>query len=130
MAKIYNFKGNDVRVKTDNPDQPWFIANDVCKILGLSNTTMAVRALDDDEKSTLNRIEVGMRQEAPINVVNEYGVYRLILRSVKKEAKVFQRWVTHEVLPQIRKTKERLPCQKMNAQVPCNDSPNKTTKEP
>lgn len=79
--------------------EPWFVAVDVCEALGHSNVSMALDRLDDDERSKFN---LGRQGEA--NVVNEPGLYTLILGSRKPEAKAFKRWVTHEVLPAIRKT--------------------------
>lgn len=83
--------------------QPWFIAADVCRVLGLTNATMALRILDDDEKGTLNRIEVGMAPGAPLNIISESGRNKLAMRSDKPVAKVFQNWIAREVLPAIRK---------------------------
>ena len=79
--------------------QPWFVATDVCKTLELTNPTMVINRLDEDERSKFN---LGRQGEA--SIVNEYGLYNLILGSRKPEAKQFKRWVTHEVLPSIRKT--------------------------
>lgn len=79
--------------------EPWFVASDICKALDISNTTQAVQRLDDDEKSMLN---IGL-SGGSTNCVNEYGLYNLILSSRKKEAKEFKRWITHEVVPSIRK---------------------------
>ena len=81
-------------------DEPWFVASDVCKALDMTNTTMALDRLDDDEKSKFN---LGL-SGGETNCVNEYGLYSLILGSRKREAKEFKRWITHEVIPQIRKT--------------------------
>lgn len=81
-------------------NEPWFVASDVCKALDLTNATMAISRLDEDEKSKLN---LGLSGGAT-NCVNEYGLYNLVLASRKKEAKKFKRWITHEVLPTIRKT--------------------------
>ena len=77
--------------------QPWFVASDICKVLDIQNATQALYRLDDDERSMFN---IGRQGEA--NIVNEYGLYNLILASRKPEAKKFKRWVTHEVLPSIR----------------------------
>lgn len=82
-------------------DEPWFVASDVCKALGLTNPTVAVQRLDDDERAKFN---LGVHDNDGTNCVNEYGLYNLILASRKKEAKDFKRWITHEVIPQIRKT--------------------------
>ena len=81
-------------------NEPWFVAADVCKALELSNSSMAMERLDDDEKSKFN---LGL-SGGETNCVNEYGLYNLVLGSRKKEAKDFKRWITHEVIPQIRKT--------------------------
>jgi anti-repressor protein len=103
MAKIYKFKKvHEVRVDDSDSNNPWFVAKDVCSVLGLGNTSMAVKPLDDDEKG-INIIDtLGGKQRAL--VVNEPGLYRLISASRKPFAKEFQRWVYHEVLPEIRKT--------------------------
>lgn len=76
-----------------------FVAVDVCKALGLTNPSMSIQQLDDDERSKLN-----LGRQGNTNVVNEYGLYNLVLSSRKPEARAFKRWVTHEVLPAIRKT--------------------------
>lgn len=95
--QLFNFKGQQVRTINSN-GEPWFVASDVTKILGLSNPTMSLQRLDEDERSKFN---LGRQGEA--NIVNEYGLYNLVLASRKPEAKKFKRWVTHEVLPAIRK---------------------------
>lgn len=76
----------------------WFVASDICKALELSNTTMVIDRLDDDEKSKLN---LGLSGGAT-NCVNEYGLYNLVLASRKQSAKAFKRWITHDVIPSIR----------------------------
>lgn len=81
-------------------NEPYFVAKDICKILEIKNTTDAIKRLDNDEVTRLNL--GGLSGET--NLVNEYGLYTLILGSRKKEAKEFKRWITHEVLPSIRKT--------------------------
>lgn len=81
---------------------PWFVAADVCAALGLPNTTRALERLDEDEQA-LSSIQGISRGNDQVNVVNESGLYSLILGSRKPEAKAFKRWVTHEVLPSIRK---------------------------
>lgn len=80
-------------------DEPWFVASDVCKCLELSNPTVAIGRLDEDERSKLN-----LGRQGDTNVVNEPGLYSLVLSSRKSEAKAFKRWITHEVLPSIRQT--------------------------
>ena len=85
--------------------EPWFVAKNVCECLELGNVTEALRGLDDDEKVQLEtniiNPEVGGRGTL---LISEAGLYSLILRSRKPEAKAFKRWVTHEVIPSIRKT--------------------------
>ena len=78
--------------------EPWFVAVDVCNALELSNPTIVTSRLDDDERAKFN---LGRQGEATI--VNEPGLYSLVLGSRKPEAKAFKRWITHEVIPSIRK---------------------------
>ena len=95
--QTFNFENQQVRtIEVEN--EPWFVANDVTTILGLSNTTVALQRLDEDERAKYNLGRQGMT-----NIVNEYGLYNLVLASRKPEAKQFKRWITHEVLPAIRK---------------------------
>lgn len=75
------------------------MASDICKALELSNATVSVQRLDEDEKSKFN---LGL-SGGDTNCVNEYGLYSLVLASRKPEAKKFKRWITHEVIPSIRK---------------------------
>lgn len=87
--------------------EPWFVAADVCRDLEIGNTAQAVSRLDDDEKMTIkiNDSHSGTRGGAQMmTIVNEMGLYSLVLGSRKKEAKDFKRWITHEVIPTIRKT--------------------------
>lgn len=79
--------------------EPYFVAIDVCNILGLTNPTVAISRLDEDEVTKFNL--GGLSGET--NIVNEYGLYNLILASRKPQAKAFKRWITHEVIPSIRK---------------------------
>lgn len=84
-------------------NEPWFVAADVCKALDIGNSTMALSRLDDDEKALIS-IEGISRGNDTANIVNEPGLYSLVLGSRKPEAKEFKRWITHEVIPSIRKT--------------------------
>jgi prophage antirepressor-like protein len=100
----YSFNGMDLRV-VEIGGEPWFVAADVCGFLTISNTTNAVRHLSQDElkhepRSTLYPMKGGSK----VNLISESGLYKLVMRSDKKEAKQFQEWVTREVLPSIRKT--------------------------
>lgn len=98
----FDYEGQEVRV-IDIDGEPWWIASDVCVPLGLSNVSQALTGLDGDEKSSIT-INDGTPGSPIRAIVSEAGLYSLILRSRKPEAKAFKRWVTHEVLPQIRRT--------------------------
>lgn len=92
---------NDVfgKVRTLNLNgEPWFVAVDVCSVLDLSNPTIAVSRLDEDERAKFN-----LGRQGDATIVNEPGLYTLVLGSRKPEAKAFKRWITHEVIPAIRK---------------------------
>lgn len=82
--------------------EAWFVAKDVCEVLGIGNTSQALSYLEDDERGVTTNDTPGGNQQ--VSIVNESGLYSLILRSRKPEAKLFKRWITHEVLPTIRKT--------------------------
>lgn len=96
--QIFNFQNNQIRV-VEKDGEPWWVLKDVCDILCLSNPSIVASRLDSDEvtKSGLG----GLSGES--NIVNESGLYNVIIRSDKPEAKAFKRWITHEVLPTIRK---------------------------
>lgn len=83
--------------------EPWFVAADVCRALGLGNSTNACARLDDDEHALIS-IKGLSRGNDEANAVNEPGLYTLVLSSRKPEAKAFKRWIAHEVIPSIRKT--------------------------
>ena len=105
--QVFNYDGSRPVRTVDRDGEVWFVAKDVCDVLGLGNPSEAIRPLDDDEKMTLNNSEGHSRQRGGaqrLNIVNEPGLYKLIFKSRKTEAKKFTRWVTHEVLPSIRKT--------------------------
>lgn len=97
----FDFNGQPIRSVTIN-GEPWFIATDVCSILEIGNSRQAVSYLDDDEKGVTTNDTLGGTQQ--VGIVNESGLYSLILRSRKAEAKAFKKWVTSVLLPQIRKT--------------------------
>ena len=100
MLEVFDYQGQQVR--TDYKDEAvWFVAADVCRVLDITNPTMAVGRLDDDEKGLSSIETLGGDQQ--MVVVNEAGLYALILTSRKPQAKEFKRWVTHDVLPSIRK---------------------------
>lgn len=101
MNQLQIFKSEEFgEVRTVTIDnEPWFVASDICKALELSNATVSVQRLDEDEKSKFN---LGL-SGGDTNCVNEYGLYSLVLASRKPEAKKFKRWITHEIIPSIRK---------------------------
>lgn len=100
LQRIFNFKGQDLRMVIQN-HEPWFVAKDVCNILELSNSRMALQRLDETEKGVSSIDTPGGKQQ--LSIVNESGLYELIFASRKLEAKMFKKWVKQEVLPSIRK---------------------------
>jgi len=99
----FGFESFAIRVIPDDSGNPWFVAADVCEALTIGNHRDAVSRLDDDEKDGVGITDaIGREQETTI--INESGLYSLILTSRKPEAKRFKKWVTSEVLPTIRKT--------------------------
>ena len=101
VPEVFNHEqfGQFRYIKRD--EEIWFVAVDVCRALDLENVTKALYVLDDDELTLLKVRSGGQMRE--MNFVNEFGLYNLILSSRKPEAKKFKRWVTHEVLPSIRR---------------------------
>lgn len=93
--------GNVRIILQDN--EPWFVAKDVCDCLEINNSRQALSRLDDDEKNSVI-LNDGTAGNPEKSIVNEYGLYSLVLSSRKPEAKEFKRWITHEVLPALRKT--------------------------
>ena len=103
--KLFEYEGASVRTVLIDGDV-WFVAKDVCDVLGLDNVSKAIQELDDDEKSSLT-ISKGTSPKGGnpnMNIISESGVYALVFKSRKPEAKKFTRWVTHEVLPQVMRT--------------------------
>lgn len=95
--QIFTYNGNEVRTVQHN-GETWWVLKDVCKVLDLSNPSKVADRLEEDERSNF---KLGRQGEAII--INESGLYNVILRSDKPEAKPFRKWVTSEVLPSIRK---------------------------
>lgn len=99
---------NEVRIFTNSEfgqirtvemdGEPWFVVSDICRALDISNPSIAISRLEEDERSKFN-----LGRQGKGNIVNEYGLYSLVLASRKPEAKKFKRWITHEVLPSIRR---------------------------
>jgi len=100
LQNIFNYENKQIQVVIEN-GEPWFVAKDVCDVLEHSDTSKAVSRLDDDEKLTRTLFVSGQNRE--VWLVNEPGLYSLILTSRKPEAKAFKRWITHDVMPSIRK---------------------------
>lgn len=99
---VFHYKSSEVRTVELN-GEPWFVLKDVCAVLGISNHKMTAQRLDADEVS-LTDLTDSMGRQQETTVINESGLYNVILRSDKPEAKPFRKWVTSEVLPSIRKT--------------------------
>jgi len=104
----FNFNDKAVRVIQDNHGDPWFILSDICKVLGINNPTQVKDRLDDDEFQVIDLQALyqteGNKNKDLVNVINESGLYSVVLRSDKPLAKQFKKWVTSEVLPSISKT--------------------------
>lgn len=98
QAFIFNASNQQVRTVTIE-NEPYFVAKDVCDILDLSNPSMAIQSLDEDE-----RAKYCLGRQGETWCVNESGLYHLIFQSRKPEAKAFRKWVTAEVLPALRRT--------------------------
>lgn len=104
MSNLQQFVFNKQSVRIVSIDgEPWFVATDVCEILEVGNVSQALNRLDDDEKNTII-LNDGKRGNPNTAIISESGLYSLTLSSRKPQAKPFKRWVTHEVLPSIRKT--------------------------
>lgn len=99
LQKVFQYDDSQVRTVVVN-EEIWFVAKDICEVLEIKNTTDVIKRLDPDEVTRFNL--GGLSGET--NIVNESGLYSLILGSRKQEAKQFKRWITHEVLPTIRRT--------------------------
>lgn len=100
-TQIFYYK--DCRVRTVQRDnEPWFVLKDVCDVLGISKYRDTASRLDDDERGSARVDTLGGPQE--MTIINESGLYSVILRSGKPEARQFRKWITSEVLPSIRKT--------------------------
>lgn len=98
-----NKEFGEIRI-VEKDGEPWFVAADVCKALDIANVGNALARLDDDEKGSIRLTDVTPNGGNPnVSIVNEPGLYALILGSRKPEAKAFKRWITHEVIPAIRK---------------------------
>lgn len=105
--QVFHYENDDEFRVVDRNGEPWFVLAEVCRKLGIANTGDAASGLDDDERMTIaiTDSQIGRRGGArQMTLINESGLYSLVLRSRKPEAKRFKKWVTSEVLPSIRKT--------------------------
>jgi len=102
-----SYEGKEIRI-VQKDGEPWWVLKDVCAVLGVGNPSDVAARLDGDEKTMVNLNTLdsfdGIRGNPNMTIISESGLYNVILRSDKPEAKQFKRWVTHEVLPSIRKT--------------------------
>ena len=98
LTVFNNEEFGEVRTMTID-GEPWFVAADVCRALDLSNPTIATNRLDEDERAKFN-----LGRQGDGTIINESGLYSLVLGSRKPEAKAFKRWITHDIIPTIRKT--------------------------
>lgn len=102
--QTFNFKDSSLRVLADEAGDPWFVAKDACDILVLGTEHLR-RDLDEDEVTEATNLpnwQLGTNGGRTPLIISEPGLYKLIMRSRKPEAREFQRWITHEVLPSIR----------------------------
>lgn len=101
--EILNYENKKIRT-INKSDEVWFVLKDACEILSIKNPSQAAERLEEDERYMF---DIGLK--GSVLCVNEFGLYNLILRSDKPEAKKFKRWITHTVLPSIRKTGAYVP---------------------
>ena len=101
LMKTFDFDDQPVRAFLRD-GEPWMVASDVCRVLGLANSSQVVARLDDDEKGVHIMDTLGGPQE--VRIISESGLWALVFTSSKPEAKRFRKWVTSEVLPALRKT--------------------------
>ena len=97
IIRPFDFKGHQVRILTFETSEIWWVLSDVAKVLGVQNASDLAKRLDKDKRSRFN-----LGRQGKGWIVNESGLYKIVLRSDKPDAREFQRWVTHEVLPSIR----------------------------
>lgn len=99
---VFNYREHEVRTAVVD-GEPWFVLADLCRVLGIANVSNVAARLDDDERKTVRLAEGIQRGNPNVTVVNEPGMYQVVLRSDKPEARQFRWWITHEVIPAIRK---------------------------
>lgn len=125
-VSIFKFEESFTVRTVIKDNEPWFVAKDVCDVLGLTNPSEALKSLDNDEKTTLRNSEGRAGAGAQcFNIINESGLYALVIRSNKPNARKFRKWITAEVLPAIRKTgRYAVPS------VPVRESPCSSSEQP
>jgi len=105
MNEITIFKYESKKVRTVIRDgEPWFVLKDVCEALCINNNRMVAERLDEDDVSNTDTIHDNLGRKQNMRIISESGLYNVILLSRKPEAKRFKKWITSEVLPEIRKT--------------------------
>ena len=123
MEQKFNYNEIPVRTITDENEETWFAGIDICNILGYAKASTTIEKLDEDERK-LEYLTDTSGQSRKTWILNESGLYSLILTSTKPEAKAFKRWVTHEVLPAIRKAGKYTPEQEKNREFSLNSIAN------
>lgn len=104
IQKVFDYQDKQIRTVVKD-GEPWFVAKDICDVLGLEQVSRAMDRLDSDERGLLKITHPQSPEKfIEVNAINEPGLYQLIIASNKPEAKLFKRWITHEVIPTIRKT--------------------------
>ena len=110
IQKFRNEQFGEIRTMVDEKGEPWFVGKDVAEKLGYSNTRDALKKhVEEEDKTTVAICDTGSNYKSQAVVINESGLYSLVLASKLPQAKAFKRWVTSEVLPQIRKTGGYIP---------------------
>lgn len=105
MTPLVETKNGEIRTMTNEKGETFFVGKDVAKALGYKNTNDALsKHVEDEDKTTLAICDSGSNYKSNVIIINESGLYSLILSSKLEQAKAFKRWVTSEVLPQIRHT--------------------------
>ncbi|TES48053.1 phage antirepressor KilAC domain-containing protein [Shouchella lehensis] len=103
LMKVFSYESSEIRTVVQD-GKPWFVAKDVCEILGITNVSKAVMTLNNKFKTTLTLSYSGTNYKTNAIAVNEAGLYKLIFKSRKEEAEKFSDWIAEEVLPSIRET--------------------------
>lgn len=116
----FEFEQHTVRIIMID-DEPWFVANDLCAVLALANATQALKRLDEDEVSLISN--EAWRNNGPINIVSESGMYSLVLGSRKPEARRFKKWVTSDLLPTLRRTGRYIMHEERSPSIMDQDAP-------